>query len=80
MNIDLVSWILTGVVGLWLGSMELRMRRQEDKMTRRPDRYEVIKEIDVRLEPIKVQQAELKEDIKYIRAQVDKVIDRLSDK
>lgn len=80
MNIDLISIILTSVIGLWLGSMELRMRKQEDKMTRRPDRYEVIKEIDVRLEPIKVQQVELKEDIKYIRAQVDKVIDRLTEK
>lgn len=80
MNIDLISIILTSVVELWLGSMELRMRKQEDKMTRRPDRYEVIKEIDVRLEPLKVQQIELKEDIKYIRAQVDKVIDRLAEK
>lgn len=74
------AWLLPCVVGLWLGSIELRIKMAENKLTRRPDRYEVIKEIDIRLEPIKVQQENIKEDISYIRNQLDKLLERLGNK
>ena len=74
------AWLIPTIVGLWLGSIEVRIKMAENKLTRRPDRYEVIKEIDIRLEPLKVQQSELKEDILYIRKQLDKLVDRLADK
>ena len=74
------AWLIPCVAGLWLGSIEVRIKMAENKLTRRPDRYEIIKEIDVRLKPLQVQQSELKEDILYIRHQLDKLIERLVDK
>lgn len=74
------AWLIPTIVGLWLGSIEVRIKMAENKLTRRPDRYEVIKEIDIRLEPLKVQQSELKEDIIYIRTQLDKLLERLGSK
>ena len=74
------AWLIPCVVGLWLGSIEVRIKMAENKLARRPDRYEIIKEIDVRLKPLQVQQSELKEDILYIRHQLDKLIERLVDK
>lgn len=68
--------VLITIMSLWLGSIEIRMRNTNDKLCNKPDRKEVSEEVDVRLEPIRVLQSEIKEDIRHMRDQLDRIIER----
>jgi hypothetical protein len=77
MEKELIMAIVTGIVGLWLGRVEYKMR-ETDKMLRDiPDREEVIEQIEVRLESVKLLQQEIKEDVREIRRGIEKLSDKI---
>ena len=65
--------IISTIVGLWLGGLEIRMRNLDARLRESPSRQEVSKEIEVRLESVKVLQTEIKEDIRLIRETLEKI-------
>jgi len=68
--------IVVSIVSLWLGSIEIRMRNMDARMRDAPNRKEVSKEIEVRMESVKVLQQEIKEDIRLIRDQLVRIADK----
>lgn len=67
--------IMITILGIWFGSIEMRIRKMDDKLRDVPSKLEVSKEIEVRQEALKVMQQEIKEDIRYMRNQLDKLIE-----
>ena len=68
--------IIASLLCLWLGSIEVRMRTQNQNLLQKPSRAEVSEEIKVRQEALRVMQQEIKEDLRDIK----KAIVRLADK
>jgi len=68
--------LLGGVLSIWFGSFEIRLRNMDEKLRDVPSRKEVSTEIKVRQESIKVLQQEIKEDIRLMRRQLEKLIDK----
>ena len=73
----LIETILTGVIALWLGSIEIRMRTMSKDQKTLPGRKEMHDYVDIRQEMQHNQHRELKEDIKRIESKLDKVVDSL---
>lgn len=69
----IVLGIITSIVGLWLGSVEVRLRNTDKHMRKVPTRKEVSSEIEVRMEVLKVMQQEIKEDIKEMKHHLEKL-------
>lgn len=65
--------ILSAILGLWLGSVEIRMRNLDARIRNSPSRQEVSEEIKVRQESLRVIQEEIKEDIRYMRQTLEKL-------
>ena len=76
--IGLVITVLSG----WLGSIEMKIRALDVRLRESPSRKEVSSEIEVRQAPVKALQkeikADLKEDIKEIKACLRKIEERLN--
>lgn len=72
----IVLGLLTTVLGLWLGSIEVRMRGIDGRLREAPSREEVDKTIDNKTESIKVLQQEIKEDIKEMRRSLEKLAEK----
>lgn len=76
----LAIFVVTTIVGGWLASVEYKLRRLEDNMTVRPTRDEIDYDLTTRLKAVEDRHNDLKEDVLYIRLQLDKLIDRLTQK
>ncbi len=72
----LITGLVVAVVGVWLGSMERRMRNLDARVRLSPSRDEVHKTIDLKQEAVKVLQQELKEDLKEINRKLDRLIEK----
>ena len=68
--------LLTSIAGIWLGSVEIRMRNLDNKLRDIPSRKEVNENIDIRLESVRVLQQEIKEDIKELKVYIEKLASR----
>ena len=66
--------VLASIIGLWLGSVEYRMRHSREKLDNTPTRDEVKETIDNKTEALKALQAEELQDIKRIEQKVDMLI------
>lgn len=77
MEKELIMAIVTGIVGLWLGRIEYKMRETDTMLRDIPDREEVIEQIEVRLESVKLLQQEIKEDVREIRRGIEKLSDKI---
>ena len=73
----LVIGLVTAIAGLWLGSIERRLRALDAKQCDTPSRREVRETIDMKQESVKVLQQEIKEDLADIKDQVERLIDLL---
>jgi len=67
--------IVTGILLLWLGSMEYRMRRLFEVSDQKPDRIEVKELIDMKQEALKSSDADIKEDVKRLETKIDRLIE-----
>lgn len=76
----LAIFVVTTIVGGWLASVEFKLRRLEDSMNVRPTRDEIDYDLNTRLKAVEDRHNDLKEDVLYIRLQLDKLIDRLTQK
>lgn len=73
MPIDILSGIVMCIVGIWLGSIEVRFRSMAEKLTKTISRDEAGNLIDLKQMPMKVLQQELKEDIKEIKSHIEQI-------
>lgn len=71
---SIVLGLITTIVSLWLGSIEWRLRNVDEKMSEKPSRDEVEKDINLRLEVVKSIQADIKEDLKDIKHKLDNLL------
>lgn len=71
---EIIVGLISTIVGLWLGSIEMRLKNLDARLREAPSRSEVEKTISNKIEPVKVLQAEIKEDVKYMRARLDHFI------
>lgn len=78
MEKELIMAIVTAIVGLWLSRIEYKMREHDTMMRDMPDRDEVIEQIEIRLESVKVLQQEIKEDVQEIRRGIEKLSDKIN--
>lgn len=62
--------ILGIIAAAWFANLEYRMRKLDDRQRLTPTRTEIIEDIDVRLETLKVLQLEIKEDIRDLRTHI----------
>lgn len=77
MEKELIMAIVTAIVGLWLGRIEYKMREHDTMMRDVPNRDEVIEQIEIRLESVKILQQEIKEDVREIRRGIEKLSDKI---
>lgn len=66
--------LISTIVGLWLGSVEWRLRNMDTRMRNAPSREEVEKQIDLKNEALRVMQKEIKEDVRDINKKLDALI------
>lgn len=67
--------IVSVIGGVWLASIEWRLRSVDQKLRQVPSRREVNTQIDIKSEAIKVLQQEIKEDVKEIKEKLDRLIE-----
>jgi len=72
---EIIVGILTTVAGVWLGSLEWRLKSMDVRLRDAPSRKEVIETIDIKQEAGKAIQKEIQEDIRDIRRKLDQLID-----
>ena len=72
----IVIGIITTVLGVWLGSVEVRMKNMQKDLHDVPTRHEVSEEITMRQEALKVMQKEIKEDIHDMKRTLEKLVDK----
>lgn len=65
--------LLTSINLTVLGILFRRMNMLDERLRQAPSREEVEKTVDTKLEAVKVLQQEIKEDIKYMRHQLEKI-------
>lgn len=66
--------IVMGVISVWLGANEYRLRSLQNKVNSTADRKEIHGLIDLKVESLKLMQGELKEDLKRIEHKLDKLL------
>ena len=67
--------IIGAIVGIWLGSVEIRIRNVDNKLRDIPTRDEVFQTVDLKQEALKAMQKRIREDIQTINIKVDKLIE-----
>lgn len=67
------EFLVTTILGLWLGSMEYRMRKVRDEQANKPSRDEVEKTIELHQRELKVMLREAKESMNKIEHKIDKM-------
>ena len=72
---DILVYIITTIIGLWLGSVEYRIKTLMNKISELPDRTEVKDLIDMKGEGSKLLQKEIQEDVRRLETKVDKLIE-----
>lgn len=72
---NLIETITAGIIGLWLGSVEYRMRKVRERSEESPKREEVSKLIDLKQEALKVSHIDIKKDLEKLERKIDKLID-----
>lgn len=77
---ELIITIILSVLGLWFGSLEWRLRMMHNKIQESVDKDDVVELINLKQEPAKVLQAELKEDIQRLEAKIDLLTQKLCKK
>jgi DnaJ-domain-containing protein 1 len=73
---SVVLGLISVIISLWLGSIEIRMRNVRDLIGKVPSREEMKDEIAVRQEALKVLTQEIKEDIKELKLAIDKLANK----
>jgi hypothetical protein len=76
---DIITYLITAIIGAWVGSLEWRTRETMHKLAEKPDRKEVNVITDYRLESLKLAERDIQEDLKRVEAKLDKLNDRLTD-
>ena len=71
----LIETIVSGIAGLWLGSMEYRMRKVREDANKIVSRHDVSELIDLKAEASLVRHKELKENLAKVETKIDKLID-----
>lgn len=72
---NLLETLISGIIALWLGSVEYRMRKLREDTNSNISRSDVSELIDLKNEASQVRHAELKEDIKEMKEKINKLID-----
>ena len=72
---EVIIYLISAIVGLWLGSVEWRLRNMEQRLRNSPDRHEVNRQIDIKQEATTAVQQELKEDMKEVKQKLDRLIE-----
>lgn len=72
---SILTYIITTILGLWLGSLEYRLKKHNEQIAEKPSRKEVNVITDYRLEALKASDGDLRDDIKRLEQKVDKLID-----
>jgi len=68
--------VISTILSLWLGSIEVRMRHLNGELRNVPSRKEVSREIDLKQASIEVMQNEIKEDIHEMKRALEKLADK----
>lgn len=74
---DILTYVVTSIVGLWLGSVEIRLRNQNKDISQKPDRTEVDYLINIKSEATKLEVREVRDDIKRLEAKIDALVDAI---
>lgn len=77
MDVALVIKIIGIALGSWVGLFEWRLRSMDRELRKTVNRKEVEDLIQLKLESVHVQQSEMKEDIKDIKAKLDTILQYL---
>lgn len=72
---NILETVITGILALWLGSMEYRMRKVVEKAEDKTSRKDVIELIDMKQEVVKAAHLDLKEDLNKIEKKIDKLLE-----
>jgi len=73
---QILEAIVTAIIGLWLGSMEYRMRKLREDSSDKVSRKEVNELIDLKQEVVKQVAEDTREDIREIKQKLDKLLER----
>lgn len=71
-----LNYIFKSVVGVVIGYIMWKFKKIETKVDKSLDEQEVRQIIDDKIEPMKVMQKEVKEDLNRIEAKLDRLIER----
>jgi ubiquinone biosynthesis protein UbiJ len=72
---EILTTIIVSIVSAWFGLLEYRMRKMQNKLDKCLTDEQTDKLIDLKQEPIKSKQDDVKEDIKRVEAKLDKLIE-----
>jgi hypothetical protein len=69
--IDSVAAIMSTIVAMWLGSVEWRLRGAHQNLGAKADKAEVRELVDLKLEAVRQEYHEVKEDIRKLEVKLD---------
>lgn len=75
---DPLTSLLLTIAGLLFGSLEWRIRKMSDKISKLVDKESMHEYVDLKSELLRQSTSELKEDVKRLENKIDKLIDKLS--
>lgn len=70
---EYVFEIATGILLLWLSSMEIRTRAMSNKVQSTMEKQEVENLINLKQESLRILQSEIKDDIKRLENKLDQI-------
>lgn len=74
MNFSIES-VVMAVLGLWLSSSEVRLRKLQEKGSETLSHSEISSLVDLKLEAVKLGHSELRADINRLEAKIDRLIE-----
>lgn len=72
----IMEMIIPAIAGLWIGSLEYRIRSQTLLLRDYPQKAEVKEHVDLRLQVVESQMRELKDDIHRMEKKLDKLLEK----
>jgi hypothetical protein len=75
---DPITSLLLTIAGLLFGSLEWRIRKMSDKISKLVDKESMHEYVDLKSELLRQSTSELKEDVKRLEIKIDKLLDKLN--
>lgn len=67
--------VIAGIITLWLGSTEIRMRNLNSRLTQAPSEADMQLYVDIKQEALKAEQAAQRANFARLEAKIDRLID-----